>query len=377
MKIGIVTYHRSHNHGALLQAIALRKVLADMGHDVSYIDYWPEYHKQLYDLISVSSMKYRGLYGNIKYLISRIKRYNSIKERIKNFELFISKYIQPHVSCLNDKYDIVVYGSDQIWRKQKELHAYDYMYFGKGEIKADMKISYAASMGLIKCTEEDKSVLKMYFAYLDSISVREASLNKFLSELGYNSVISLDPTLLLNSTAWMEIMNISSYEGSRYLLHYKLQSNAFDEDEIVKYASRHNLKVITLYGVAVGKDTDCRISCASPDVFLSLISNASMVITSSYHGVVFSILMHRPFFASFKSNAGRAQSLLHDLDLDNRLIDNNSAIPEIQEEINFLTVDSKLQTLREKSINYLFEKTKQIYINNKAKDESIICNSCV
>ena len=33
MKIGILTYHRSHNYGALLQAIATRIVLKKMGHD--------------------------------------------------------------------------------------------------------------------------------------------------------------------------------------------------------------------------------------------------------------------------------------------------------------------------------------------------------
>ena len=63
MKIGIITYHKSHNYGALLQAIALRIKLVQMGHDVYFIDYWPLYHKQLYDfslsrkcLITVSKM---------------------------------------------------------------------------------------------------------------------------------------------------------------------------------------------------------------------------------------------------------------------------------------------------------------------------------
>ena len=31
MKIGIITYHKSHNYGALLQAIALRIKLVQMG----------------------------------------------------------------------------------------------------------------------------------------------------------------------------------------------------------------------------------------------------------------------------------------------------------------------------------------------------------
>ncbi len=31
MKIGILTFHRAHNYGAMLQAYALRKVLVDKG----------------------------------------------------------------------------------------------------------------------------------------------------------------------------------------------------------------------------------------------------------------------------------------------------------------------------------------------------------
>ena len=56
MKIGILTYHRSNNYGALLQAIALKKVLSDMGHKVTFIDYWPAYHRQMYALFSFSWM---------------------------------------------------------------------------------------------------------------------------------------------------------------------------------------------------------------------------------------------------------------------------------------------------------------------------------
>lgn len=38
MKIGILTYHRSHNYGALFQAIALRHKLEALGHEVYFID---------------------------------------------------------------------------------------------------------------------------------------------------------------------------------------------------------------------------------------------------------------------------------------------------------------------------------------------------
>ena len=70
MKIGILTYHRSNNYGALLQAIALREILFNMGHEVTFIDYWPAYHRHVYMAFSLASMKYRSIKGNISYIIN-------------------------------------------------------------------------------------------------------------------------------------------------------------------------------------------------------------------------------------------------------------------------------------------------------------------
>ena len=65
MKIGILTYHRSHNYGALLQAIATRIVLKKMGHDAYYIDYWPDYHRRMYAMFNSNML-------NIKHIKSSL-----------------------------------------------------------------------------------------------------------------------------------------------------------------------------------------------------------------------------------------------------------------------------------------------------------------
>lgn len=43
MKIGLLTVHCSVNYGASLQAYALSEYLKKLGHDVTVIDYRPEY----------------------------------------------------------------------------------------------------------------------------------------------------------------------------------------------------------------------------------------------------------------------------------------------------------------------------------------------
>ena len=53
MKIGILTFHRAHNYGAMLQAYALHKVLSDKGHNV-------EFCKRIRDASIYTSKKYRS-----------------------------------------------------------------------------------------------------------------------------------------------------------------------------------------------------------------------------------------------------------------------------------------------------------------------------
>ncbi len=72
------------------------------------------------------------------------------------------------------------------------------------------------------------------------------------------------------------------------------------------------------------KDT---ISSANPIEFISLIKYADFIFTSSYHGMVFSLIFHKQFFASFSENSDRAESLLTSLDLKDHLIPHKSDIP--------------------------------------------------
>lgn len=51
MRIGILTFHRAHNYGAVLQAFALQSLLTDLGHEVEIIDYRPDYDSKDYKVL--------------------------------------------------------------------------------------------------------------------------------------------------------------------------------------------------------------------------------------------------------------------------------------------------------------------------------------
>ena len=169
MKIGILTYHKSHNYGALLQAVALRSVLSNMGHDVTFVDYWPDYHERIYKFFSMESLKHKNFKGKLLYLIKFVSGFRAKRKKIRNTNLFLAHYILPYVSSMNDVYDILVYGSDQIWRKQPTINAYNPVYFGDNDIKARRHISQPASMAIISHKKEDKETTEEEVEELDKI----------------------------------------------------------------------------------------------------------------------------------------------------------------------------------------------------------------
>lgn len=359
MRIGILTYHRSHNYGALLQAVALRTVLTNMGHQVSYIDYWPAYHRRMYALFSLKkSFKRHGIINSayFKEVFLNIKlRY----KRYANFNCFISRYLKPFFSSTKDTYDLIIHGSDQIWRKQPEIKTYNPVYFGKHKIKSLKRISYAASMGILPLNDNDNIVLKDLLSNLSCISVRETRLKEYVESLGFVCRLDLDPTLLLTGIEWRKQFNIQTTTSKNYILFYDLMPKSFDEQQIYEFSKKNNMEIIKILGKASKKDTDKEMTTVGPDRFLSLICDASFVFTSSFHGLVFSILFKKPFYASFAENSIRAQSLLEAIKLEDKLLVPLSSINNNYVPINYNKVDEILGRLRKTSLDYLHEQTQR------------------
>lgn len=355
MKIGIVTYHRSHNYGALLQAIATRNILEKFGHDAFYIDYWPDYHRQMYALFSVENMMSRGLHGGLEYLKNVLLTFNTRKKKIGKTMDFISRYINPYAKSENEEFDAVVYGSDQIWRKQRALKGYNPVYFGQDDFRTKRKIAFSASMGMLPTTEQDKEKVKTLLGAFDAISVRESDLLQFLSELGFPNVFhTLDPTLLLSSEEWDGVLGIKDGKNSgKYILFYELQKDAFDINQLRDFAERHGLKlkIITHFGVSDESGKIQRVT--DPKDFVALIRNSRMVFTSSFHGLAFSIIYGKPVFAAYKGNGGRAASLLKLLGMDYCLLQPMGQIPASIPEVDYQVVHSRLAEKRNETLDFL------------------------
>lgn len=82
MKIGILTFHRVYNYGAVLQSYALQKVIKQLGYDVEIIDYWCDY---IYRPYSIENFKTKSFTDYIMGICGRII-YNFRKKKQKDFK---------------------------------------------------------------------------------------------------------------------------------------------------------------------------------------------------------------------------------------------------------------------------------------------------
>ena len=294
----------------------------------------------------------KGINRKYRYVRHVMLYYSYRKKRKDIFDRFIKNYIEPYTSSTNENYDVIVHGSDQIWRKQPEIRKYNPVYFGNHQIRAKRKITYAASMGILPQKESDKIILKDYMSYLDRISVREENLQILVRELGYSGVShDLDPTLLLPMDYWINKFELKRSK-ERYALYYKIQ-DSFNMKELRSYVESKGLKLKVIHSKANCADSEENVTTAGPLEFLQMIYGADMVFTSSFHGLAFSLIFHKPFFASFKKNGDRASSLLKQCNLEYRLVSPNVSIPSVEKTIDSSKVDCVLEELRKTSMEFL------------------------
>src|SRR5690554_1199348 len=370
MKLGILTFHRSLNHGAVLQAYALKQYLSRAGYDIEIIDYWPDYHRRMYSLFKWRNFVRRGFFGKLRYLISFVLSFWRNRVRMRRFEHFlitelgvIQKNPYRYPDQIPNEYDIVIYGSDQIWRKytSDDFQGYDSVYFGafpKGI--GIIKIAYAASMGVINNSKEDRSFIQSYAKEFSRIFVREVDLLSFLKESQVPADLVLDPVFLLNSKSWSPVLDNSMTESEPYLLFYEVLESEVAKQVVSELSRKLDLKVITIRRGVHAREFN-RSQTASPWQFLSLLKNSQFIVTTSFHGTAFSLIFQKQFFAvGLGEHSSRVGSLLDGLGLGSRYFDSLMDFDvRLSEKINYSEVNEKLSKQIERSQRLLLNEVLQ------------------
>lgn len=197
MKIVILTYYGVHNHGAVLQANALKSVLQKMGHEVSFVSFERNYDY----VLAGKAKKYQISLGSIPYYIGFLKEkgignvlYNVKKSQILK-EFREANFSMVPYSEFNG--DVTVVGGDEVFSVEI---GYNAVMYGYG-IKSNRLVSYAASFGPsttedIKQKELTEDIQKG-LAQFNAISVRDRNSQNVVRDLSDKKVpLVIDPVLL-------------------------------------------------------------------------------------------------------------------------------------------------------------------------------------
>ena len=373
MNIGILTFHFSDNYGAALQAYALRRWLTEQGHHARFIDYRPA-HIEHGGRLSVPTSPAK-LKANLKvvYLAasSFVNQHFGHQGQKEKFVRFREHFLDlPGGSAPPDNdaslaaaqsFDLIVAGSDQIWSPSQH-HGFDPNYFLHfAQSFPARKISYAASFGRDRVSAAEAAQLPRLLRHFDAISVREASGVTLVERAtGQKPANVPDPTLLHSNYAELTERAPSGHENP-YVFCYGLRSPDNIRQTADLVSKRLNCPILSPHNphrrwVEIGNTVH-----PDPGEWVSLVKNASFVVTNSFHGTVFALLFKKPFIVAgltgerATANA-RAINLLRAVGLENRFTPGFTA-QNVQtlmaREIDWAEVDQRLAALRQAGNDFL------------------------
>lgn len=355
MKIGIITITRGYNYGNKLQNYAVQKVLESLGHNAETIINDP-YNKnnKFTKTIKFILAKLYNVSG-----LSKIKKLNSFLRTIE-FESFSKKYIKSSKYAIsinnipteiNNDYDFFVCGSDQIWNPHIEATSeIDFLSFAT----SGKKIAYAASFGVSNIPLERQPEYKKLINEIDYLSVREEDGAKIIKELtGRHSEVVIDPTLMLDKSEWIKISKKPNLKiNKNYILLYFLgEISKKTMESIIEISKNNDLEIINLLD-----KNNKNIYKIAPDEFIYLISNCKLVFTDSFHAIIFSIIMEKPFVICERLDSNismnsRISTLVNLFKIENR-IEKNINFKEIFD-ADYNNVNKIITRERKKVIDYL------------------------
>ncbi len=348
------------NYGAMLHSWAFQQVL-NKNNIIEYaeiIDYTTE---MLTDFDCnhpvVSYFKQRRLKSAIKLILSG----SSYRKRLKKFKKFQKKHMRvsekkyTHYSLESAElpYDCLICESDVIWSPKFFNNKMDSAFFlDMKSMENKKKIIYSASMANADFDKDSIKQFKMHISAPDFISCRESyAVDIVNKKTARKAVHVLDPVLLLHANDYNKICAKPLIKEPYLLLYIPLGYNSDYQKTAIKYAKEHNMKVIELSYFTWNRLNHTVIADAGIEDFVSLIRNASVVFTNSFHAVCFSMIFHVDFYAFYRKTGKKTEDLCRTFDIMERYMDINDFSEK--KPLDYSKIEKKLEEKRKDSINWL------------------------
>lgn len=349
--VGIMTTVYGNNFGEALQAFAMRKAI-NM--------YCPDHQAELigFRCFNQKSLSKPGFEGYEESL----ERKQKIFEAFRQKEIGLTgNSVQTLTKNTAPNYDQYVFGSDQIWNTQAWKIP---EFFGSFVPAGKPKIAYAASVGLDPSNPNlDSTLFKEYLGDFHAVSVREKIHCDFVQQFTDKPVHHVaDPTMLIDIGVYKDLVKqVQPVKPDKnYVFYYQPHSADGAIVSLVNKIARQQKWDVVHTFAHIPKCMFPYDSISArfdgPIEFLSYIQDASLVITRSYHAAVFSILFHRPFYVYVDKKTGsRFESLLSTLGLEDRLIYDYLKLEDVNFDIDYQSVQEKLEHFKEDSLAFLKE----------------------
>ena len=371
MKIGLITFHKSYNCGSILQAYSLKTVIEEkLGHQCEIIDFSNDGQQRMYSVL-ITPRRIKDFLRDGLYLLFYIplkihyldyKRYIDTLFKL-NGETFKTS-TEMREKKIEKKYDVLVCGSDQVWNT-KCRDADDAYFLDFAD--STRKVAYATSMGAVRIKTQGEDVAKHYSKLLDSfyaISVREKSAQRWIGELTNKNIqITADPTLLLPKEYFDKLLPTKKTVEEDFIFYYSFGYNHCINKIVKELAQKTGLPIYVInaeywvrqhlftYGFKLTKHS-------GPEVFLDLMKNAKIVVTTSLHGSIFASKYEKCFWyikgADHDPNDDRSTSLLAQLGLSERFVDREELMArDPYETINYGATKGRIDALADESMTFL------------------------
>lgn len=360
MKIGILTFHRAENVGAALQVWALQQFLVKLGHNVLVIDYRCEEIEMTYDILYPRLLwKKKNFFSALRLYIERIRTYKTRTIKKELFSNFREKnlYLSKPVTRLKDipECDLYITGSDQVWNLNL-IKGYNKFYFL--DFPAKHRISYAASLErnsyerFWKARRSISSILQKY----DGISVRESWISDKISTIvpSMKVEVCVDPVFLIGISEYLEL--VKKPDKSNYIFVYQVIESSLVDSIANRLSRKYGLPIIRMQAQQKSKMSKRGdVLGFGPQEFLGYINNAKYVVTTSFHGLAFSLIFRKDFWVINTNSSNRQKNILELCGISNRLISSEEKMTF--DPINYELVEQNLHSVIERSKNFICKHT--------------------
>lgn len=334
--VGIITCFDldNVNYGNRLQSYALNRYLTEE---------FPDYEIETLIVPPYVGFKFTTN-ENVVLKTAKLLKYNhkkyKVNRKVLNRKKKINEFSYQYIRIRNEKmsmrklqkgtYDAFIVGSDVVWMQlQNGVRKPRYLDFE--ESKKFIKIAYAASFGRNYIPDCNLPYIRDCLGKFDYISVREESSLELLNSIGIPASYVVDPVNLLENTEWKKIaLKPNSIGTQKFIFSYFIGKQENARILVKKIAKEIGATIVTVpfaSGLLNKADNyaDIDLLDCSVEEWLWLIENAEIVVSDSYHAIVFSVLMNTRFFAVKREE-------VHDINI--RIIDFLTYIDQLDKYID-------------------------------------------